>query len=114
MAAGRYVASEILQALVQALGSYGQFRTGPESFWVVEATPGSDQWPISVQVTVTKSGWPAPRTFEMPFAVDDFDPEDTGATSAAEVGTGLATLILILIEERLAIGPGPGIKEVTL
>lgn len=112
MAAGRYVASEILQALVQALDSRRQYGT-PEAFWVVGATPGSDQWPISVQVTITKPDWSTPRTFEVPFTVDDFAAEDTGATPATEVGAGLATHALILIEEWLETGPGPGIKEVT-
>ncbi len=113
MTEGRYVASEILQALVQALGSYGQFNTGAEAFWVVGAAPGSDQWPISVQVTITKTGWPASRIFEVPFTVDDFAAKDNGAFPAAEVGAGLATHALIRIEEWLHTGPGPGLKEVT-
>lgn len=112
MAVGGYVASEILQALVQALGSHRQFGW-PEAFQIVNVAPGRDQWPISVQVTVTKSGWPVPRTFEMPFTVDDFAAKDTGDTPATEVGTGLATYALHRIEELLHTGPGPGIKEVT-
>lgn len=112
MPAGGYVASEILQALVQALESHGSFRTGTEFIQIVQVIPGRDEWPISVQITVTKSGWSAPRTFEVPFAVDDFASEDTGVTPAAEVGAGLATHALILIEEWLHTGPGPGIKEV--
>lgn len=110
VAAGRYIAPEILQALVSALGSHHQF----ESFQVVQVVPGSDQWPISVQVTIMSSDWSAPRTFEVPFTVDDFSSKDTGAIPAAEVGAGLATHALILIEEWLATGPGPGIKEVML
>jgi hypothetical protein len=113
VALGGYVASEVLQAMVQDLGSYHQFRTGPESFQIVQVAPGRNQWPISVQVTVMKTGWQVPRTFEVAFTVDDFDPEDTGATPAAEVGAVLATNVLVLIEEWLAIGPVPGIKEVT-
>lgn len=114
MAVNRYVASDILQALVQALAPNTQYGTR-EAFWVVEATPGSDQWPISVQVTITKTGWQTPRTFEVPFTVDDFAAKDNGTFPAAEVAAGLATHALILIEEWLAIGPipGPGIKEVT-
>ncbi len=78
----------------------------------MQVTPGSDQWPISVQVTVNKADWRAPRTFEVPFTVDDFDAEDAGGTPLAEVGAMLATHVLILIEEWLAIGPVGGINEV--
>lgn len=112
MAAGGYVASEILQALVSALESHEPFRAGLESIQIVQVVPGREEWPISVQVTVTRAGWPGPRTFEVPFAVDDFASENTGATPSEEVGAGLATHALILIEEWLHTGPGPGIKEV--
>lgn len=112
MAAGGYVASEILRALVQALESHGPFHTGSESIQIVQVVPGRNEWPISVQVTVTSISWREPRTFEVPFTVDDFASENTGATPSAEVGAGLATHALILIEEWLHTGPGPGIKEV--
>ncbi|MGI8647724.1 MAG: hypothetical protein ACR2JX_05790 [Mycobacteriales bacterium] len=115
MAIDGYIASDALAALVQHLGSYHQFRTGSESFQIVQVAPGSDQWPISVQVTVNEADWRTPRTFEMSFNVDDFeyfDVEDTGSTPLAETAEVLARRVLVLIEEWLAIGPVGGINEV--
>jgi len=109
---GRYIAPEISRALVQALPHRREFGW-PDPFWVIGATPGSEQWPISVYITITRPVWSTPRTFEVPFTVGDFAADDTGAIPAAEVGAGLATHALVLIEELLRTGPVPGIKEVT-
>jgi hypothetical protein len=83
----------------------------------VNVAPGRGQWPISVQVTVTKSDWPAPRTFDTHYTADHvssyFTGEGTSDTALAEVAQVLAKHIFILIDEWLAIGPVPGIKEVT-
>lgn len=102
-----HAASEALPVLVQALGSYQQSCTGSGSLRVVGVVRGRDQWPISVQVTVTKVDWRTPRTFEVHFTA-----EDAGGVASAELGAVLATNVLTLIEEWLAIGPVSGINEV--
>lgn len=108
---GRYVATEVSRALVQALSRRREFGW-PAPFRVLGATPGSEEWPISVRVTITRSSWSEPRTFEVSFTVDDFAARDTGAVPASEVGEGLATHALVLIEELLHTGAGIGINEI--
>jgi hypothetical protein len=109
-----HMAQEILQAFSQDLEFHGSFREIRivRVVPVVQVVPGSDQWPINVQITVMEASWPTPRTFEVPFTVDEFAAEDTGATSSAKVARSLAIHALRLIEGQLAIGPVRGIKEV--
>lgn len=102
-----HAASEALRVLVQALDSCQQSGAGSGSLRVVGVVRGRDQWPISVRVTVTKASWRVPRTFEVHFTV-----EDAGGIALSELGAVLATNVLTLIEEWLAIGPVPGINEV--
>lgn len=101
-----YAASEVLQALILALNSRLASGTAPESLRVVGVSRGNTQWPISVEVAVTKSGWHVPRMFEVHFTA-----EDAHGTALSELGAVLATNVLTVIEEWLAIGPVPGVNE---
>ena len=76
---------------------------------LVEAQGTGTEWPIRVLVWVASDQWSSRRVWEVEFEPGDLLGGETKESNASALGA----TVLVLIQEYLATGPVPGIREIT-
>ena len=101
-------ARKVLESVTSAIRSgYGSQLYG-KTVRVESVTPQSDQWPIKFRVAVRRHSNGELATFELEYGPNDLD----GNEDLDVIAHSLSTLTMVLIEEWLVDGPGPGLRRV--